>query len=74
MSDLLNQSLNSLTVDALIIDIQSQLVKWAAQLRSMKDIFKDTLLTEYTSVYSATLVKINEAFQIRLLKIYKTES
>ena len=78
-SDSHNQSLNNLTVDtltvnALMINIWSQLTKWAAQLRSMKDIHKDSLLTEYISVYSATLVKINEAFQIRLLEAYEAES
>ena len=40
----------------------------------MKDIHKDLLLTKYVSVYSATLVKMNEAFWIRLLKVYETES
>ena len=74
MSDSLNQSLNNLTVDTLISNIQSQLVKQAAQLRSMKDVFKDTLLTEYFLVYSATLVKINKVFWIKLLKVYEAES
>ena len=40
----------------------------------MKDIFKNSLLTEYTSVYSTILIKMNEAFWIRLLKTYNTES
>ena len=79
ISDSHNQSLNdltvnTLTVNTLMINIWSQLTKWAAQLRLMKDIHKDSLLTEYTSVYSASLVKINKTFWIRLLKAYKTES
>ena len=57
-----------------MINIQFWLADWAAQLRSLKDIFKDSLLTEYISVYSATLVEINKAFQIRLLEVYNTES
>ena len=43
-------------------------------LKSLKDVFKDFLLTEYASVYSATLVKMNEVFWARLLKVYDTES
>ena len=73
MSALLNQSLDSLTVDTLIIDIWTQLADWTAQLKSLKDVFKDSLLTEYASVYSTILVKMNEAFWIRLLKAYNTE-
>ena len=74
MSDSLNQSLNSLTVNTLMIDIWIQLVNWTAQLKSLKDIFKNSLLTEYISVYSAILVKMNEVFWIKLLKVYNTES
>ena len=57
-----------------MIKIQLQLTERVVQLRSIKDIHKDSLLTEYISVYSATLVKINEAFQIRLLEAYEAES
>ena len=73
-SDSLNQSLDSLTVNTFMMNIQSQLAEWADQLRSMKDIFKNSLLTEYISVYSTILVEMNEAFWIRLLKTYNTES
>ena len=74
MFDSLNQSLDDLTVDALIADIQFWLADWTAQLKSLKDIFKNTLLTEYTSVYSAILIEMNEAFHIKLLEVYNTES
>ena len=40
----------------------------------MKNAFKDTLSTEYASVYSVTLIEMNKAFWIRLLKAYETES
>ena len=73
-SDSLNQSLDSLTVDTLMVEIWSWLADWTAQLRLKKDTFKDTLLTECASVYSATLVELNEAFWIRLLEVYNTES
>ena len=74
MSDSLNQLLDSLTVDAFMIEIQSWLADWMAQLRLKKDTFKDTLLTECASVYSVTLVKMNKTFWIKLLEAYNTES
>ena len=72
-TDTHDQSLNDLTVNTLMIKIHSWLVKWAAQSKSWKDIFKDSLLTEYVSVYSVTLVKMNEAFWTRLLGVYNVE-
>ena len=57
-----------------MINNQSRLANWAAQLKSKKDILRDSLLTEYTSVYSVTLVEMNKAFQIKLLEVYDTKS
>ena len=57
-----------------MVNIWFWLADWTAQLKSLKDISKNSLLTEYASVYSATLVEMNEVFQIRLLKVYNTES
>ena len=73
MSDPLDQSLDNLTVEALIVEIRSQLADRTAQLGPKEDILKDALLTEYAPVYPATLVEMNEAFRTRLLEAYNAE-
>lgn len=56
-----------------MVEICSQLADQTAQLKPMEDASKDTLLTDYTPVYAASLVEMNEAFRTRLLEAYKEE-
>ena len=77
-SDLHDQSLDgltvdTLTVDALIVEIRSRLSDRAAQLKPKEDIPENSLMTEYAPVYAASLVKMNKAFQTRILEAYDAE-
>lgn len=67
MSDSHDQSLdsltiNTLTVDALMVEIHSRLADQTARLMPLEDVSKDTLLTDYAPVYAASLVEMNETF------------